>query len=256
MGDDNRLNTKLLSETVAIAVRFLDNVIDLATYPFPEFEASEKSLRRMGIGTMGLADALIVARLRYGSKEAEQFTSLVFRTIRDAAYDASVGLAKERGAFPLYDEEYTGRPFILGLRGATQLAISKHGIRNAFLTSQAPTGTTAKLAGVWAGIEPYFARTTILSNRLGEAKVVAPDSEFLVVAGELSPEQHIGMMSAAQTYIDSAVSKTVNAPNQQSIEEADRVYRLAYAEGLKSIAYYRDGSRGAQVQCAVTGDCD
>ena len=216
------------------------------------------------MGTIGLADALIVAGLRYGSDEAMAFTSRVFKLLNEATYGASIKLGEERGSFPLFDAEQYGRgSFIQELPADLQLDIQQKGIRNAFLTSQAPTGTIAKLAGVSEGIEPYFDRTTILKNRLGTHTVDAPDSPYLVTANEVTPEQHIGMMAAAQVHVDSAVSKTVNAPEDQPVEETDKVYRLAYGMGLKSVAYYRDMSRGVQVAyhgattCeTVGGKCD
>jgi ribonucleoside-diphosphate reductase alpha chain len=179
------------------------------------------------------------------------FTDRVFRTINEAAYNASAQLAEDRGPFPAYTEQYLDGEFIQRLPDDIRADIKDHGIRNCFLTSQAPTGTIAKLAGVWAGIEPYFSRETRIENRLGSHNHSAPDSEFVVTADEITPGQHIAMMAAAQRHIDSAVSKTVNAPEWHTLKDTAEVYGQAYDMGCKSVAYYRDGSRAVQVQYVV-----
>jgi len=245
-----------LAQYVAIAVRFNDNVIDLARYPLNECQESQQNIRRMGIGVMGLADALLAQEIRYGSREAVEFTEKVFRTIRDAAYEASAKLAIERGPFPKYSPEYLERPFIKSLPEHIRDLIQRHGIRNCYLLTQAPTGTTSLLAGVNSGIEPYFDFAYYRNDRLGTREIRSawadlysqknrPD--WLVTAHDLTPEEHIDMQAAAQKYIDSSVSKTVNAPHNDTVENVKRLYTLAYEKGLKSLAYYRDGSRQEQV---------
>ena len=241
-----------LEATVALAVRFLDNVIDASIYPLHRMMISQKMIRQLGIGTMGLADALVACGLKYGSPEAISLTEEIFRTIKNAAYFASVSLAQERGSFPAYDrDKFLAGGFVKTLAPGLRDAIYQHGIRNCFLTSQAPTGSIGKVAGVWAGIEPYFDKVTRITNRLGTFEFHAPDSESLVLANEVTPEQHIDMMAAAQRHIDSAVSKTVNAPSYHTVEDTGKVYDLAYERGAKSVAYYRDRSREAQVQWHV-----
>ena len=246
-----KLEVGKLHGTVMAAVRFLDNVIDRAFYPSEECQLRQAAIRRMGIGTIGLADALISAGLRYGSPEAITFTEEVYRQIKMAAYQASIDLSKERGPFPAFDERYLKGKFIQRLPELLRKDIEQYGIRNAFLTSQAPTGTIAKLMNVWSGIEPYFAKETRFVNRMGTYTFKAPDSEFLVCADEVSPEGHLLMQAAAQKHTDSAVSKTVNAPNEATLEDTKEVYDKAYDLNLKSVAYYRDGSRAVQVQYKV-----
>lgn len=245
-GQDWRIND--LGSAAAIAIRFLDNIIDQAFYPFPEIERHQKALRRVGLGTMGLADALIQMKLHYGLPEAVRATEDAFRHIKNAAYFASADLAQEKGAFPDYDRRWLQSHFVQRMGKGFQQRAQELGVRNAFLLSQAPTGTTAKLTGVWAGIEPYFDKETFLTNRLGNQRVTAPDSPYLVTANEVTPSEHIAMMAAVQRHVDSAVSKTVNAPEGHSPQETAAIYQLAYQEGLKSVAYYRDKSRQTQVQ--------
>jgi ribonucleoside-diphosphate reductase alpha chain len=257
MNQDGTFNFEKLAEYTALAVRFNDNVIDLSNYPLPQCRDSQQSIRRMGIGIMGLADVLIAMGIRYGSAESVKFTEQVFRTIRDAAYAASVELAKERGPFPKFDAGlYLQGRYIARLPGDIRKDIARYGIRNCYLLTQAPTGTTSLLAGVNSGIEPYFDFEYLRKDRLGEydvrskwADMYSSDSrpDFLVTAHDVTPEEHVAVQAAVQAFVDSAVSKTVNAPNSQTIDEVVKLYTLAYDSGLKSIAYYRDGSRQSQV---------
>jgi ribonucleoside-diphosphate reductase alpha chain len=245
-----------LADYTKIAVRFNDNIVDLSHYPLPECEDSQKRIRRMGIGVMGLADVLIKQGVRYGSPDAIEFTEKVFKTIAIAAYDASADLAKERGAFPEFSAEYVNRPFIQKLPEWLQTKIQTNGIRNCYLMTQAPTGTIALLSGVNGGIEPYFDFDYQRSDRIGEYDVVSrwaseyasvDRPNYLVIADDVTPEEHVLMQAAAQNWNDSSISKTVNAPNKHSIDDVKAVYLLAWEKGLKSIAYYRDGSRNQQV---------
>lgn len=245
-----------LWDVTAKAVKMLDNVIDHAHYPLGEIEIAQKRLRRIGIGTMGLADALLDMELRYGEPEAVEATSQVFKDIKASAYGESAEIAKVKGSFPAYDERWLNSAFVDRMSPKYKAKVAETGVRNCFLTSQAPTGTIAKLAGVWSGIEPYYGKTTYLANRLGVHEVVAPDSPYLVTAGEISPEGHIDMMAAVQEHVDSAVSKTVNAPEDHTIEDTAKTYRLAFDMGLKSVAYYRDKSRETQVQWSSRKDAE
>ena len=237
-----------LEQTTALAVRFLDDVIDIAYYPFPKMEKQQKLIRRMGIGVMGLADAMVSCGIKYGTPESVEFTEDIFRNIKLSAYISSTNLASEKGSFPGYKREpYAQGKFISSLPPSLRRRIGDYGIRNCFLTAQAPTGTISKLAGVWTGIEPYFSRDLKMTTRLGEHSWSIPDSPFVVTADELSPSQHIDVMAAAQRHIDAAVSKTVNAPESHTPDETSKVYELAFKQGLKSVAYYRDKSRDTQV---------
>lgn len=254
--DNKQWDVRGLWDVTQTAVKMLDNVIDHAHYPLPEIEIAQKRLRRIGIGTMGLADALLDMEERYGSRQAVATTNYAFKWIKEAAYNESAYIATNKGPFPAYDERWLSSAFVDGMSPEYKRGVAGTGVRNCFLTSQAPTGTIAKLAGVWSGIEPYFDRTTYLTNRLGIHEVVAPDSPYLVTASEISPEGHIDMMAAVQEHVDSAVSKTVNAPEDHSVEDTAKTYRLAFDMGLKSVAYYRNKSRETQVQWSSRKDAE
>lgn len=254
--ENGNFDWDLFDECVYDAVRFNDNVIEASHYPLPECEKSQKLIRRMGMGIMGLADVLIQKKLRYGSPDAIDFTEEVYRRLRDRAYEASAMLAKERGAFPVYAPEYLEQPFIKGLTPWTRSLIEKYGIRNCYLTTQAPTGTTSLLAGVNGGIEPYFQFEYERKDRIGDYDVVSKWAReytgsdvpsYMVTAMDITPEEHVLMQAAAQQYNDSAISKTVNAPESHTVDDVKRLYMMAYDHGLKSISYYRDNSRQEQV---------
>lgn len=243
---------------VQTAVRFLDNVIDVNYYFIPENEKVQKNLRRIGLSVMGLADALAALGLRYGSQGAVEFTEAVFRTMKHAAIEASVELARTKGFAPAWDPAMSDRPYFADIPLALKEAVRKYGLRNLFLLTQAPTGTTSILAGVNSGIEPFFDMSYIRKDRTGEHRVrigalekylhegTYPGGEW-VVANDVTVEEHIAMQAAVQKYVDSSVSKTINAPNSQTVEETAKAYELAYRSGLKGLAYYRDGSRDVQV---------
>ena len=241
---------------IPYAVRFNDNVIDLSHYPIEECEDSQQRIRRMGIGVMGLADCMLKQEMRYGSDESVAFTEEVFKTLRDEAYRYSAELAKERGAFAEFTPEYLERPFIKRLPDDVRETIAESGIRNCYLLTQAPTGTTSLVAGVNSGIEPYFDFDYVRKDRTGDYSVTSfwadkykePDRpDWLVCSNDIKPEDHVKVQAAAQNYNDSSISKTVNAPNWHTVDDVKQLYMLAYDSGLKSISYYRDGSRQEQV---------
>ncbi|MGK2966188.1 MAG: adenosylcobalamin-dependent ribonucleoside-diphosphate reductase [Tepidiformaceae bacterium] len=245
------------AQYIPFAVRFNDNVVDLSNYPLKECEDSQQSIRRMGIGVMGLADVLLTLKQRYGSREAIETTERIFQTLRDESYRASVQLASERGSFPKFvASEYLERPFIKRLPEDIRDGIARHGIRNCYLLTQAPTGTTSLLSGVNSGIEPYFDFDYLRSDRTGDYSVTSEWADlygsperpgWLVAANDISPEEHVLMQAAAQRYNDSSISKTANAPESHTVADVEDLYMLAYDEGLKSISYYRDNSRQTQV---------
>ncbi len=256
-----------LADTARVAIRFLDNVIDATVYPFPENEEAQKyGARRTGLGTMGLADVLIKLGVKYGSPEAEPLVERIYRTIRDAAYDASADLAAEKGPFPKFDrDKYMQGEFIRELPEEIQEKIRRQGIRNAVLLTQAPTGTTSSLAGVNSGIEPVFAFVTKRRDRLGEhllyhplaqqwmdAHPGEPLPDYFVSSADLTPEEHIRIQALVQKYTDSSISKTVNGPETNTVEDVERLYMLAYDTGCKGITYYRQGSRDAVLEAVDT----
>ena len=255
------------------AVQFMDNVIDANYYFLPENEAIQKKLRRIGLGVMGLADALAALGMRYGSPEAVEFTEAVYRVMKDAAIRTSRELAAEKGAAPGWDNSMVDQPYIaefLARNPGARKDIERTGLRNLFLLTQAPTGTTSILAGVNSGIEPMFALTWTRKDRTGTRKVIAPPvrryyealrqappkddfgleldlPDYFVVADQVTVAEHIQMQAAAQRFIDSSVSKTINGPHGHSVEDILDAYTQAYSAGLKGLAYFRDGSGRDQV---------
>lgn len=247
-----------LKEHVAVAMRFLDNVIDANYYFVKELEDYQRfGIRRTGLGTLGLADALIKRKLRYGSEESLAEIERIYKLIRDTAYDTSAELAREKSPFPKFDrEKYPQGKFIKELPEEVRQKIAKYGIRNAILLTQAPTGTTSLLAGVSSGIEPVYEFTYKRRDRTGEHIVNHPlyqewldkhpgetPSPYFVSASGLSPEEHVRVQAIVQKYTDASISKTVNAPNSHSVEDVKKLYNLAYELGCKGITYMREGSR-------------
>ncbi|MAB14503.1 adenosylcobalamin-dependent ribonucleoside-diphosphate reductase [Parvibaculum sp.] len=259
-GDDAALDEDELDALVRVAVRAMDNVVDVSRFPLPEQEHEAKAKRRIGLGVTGLADALIMCRTRYGSDESVALIRKWMHKLSRAAYLASVDLAAEKGAFPLFDADaYLAGETIATLDEDVREAIAKHGIRNALVTSIAPTGTISLFAGnVSSGIEPVFAyaytRKVLLPDgtrreervkdyaveqyhaRFGE-KAELPD--YFVNAQTLSPAEHIAVQAAVQDYIDSSISKTINVPADISFEAFKSVYTDAYEKGLKGCTTYR-----------------
>lgn len=255
---DGVMDYELLAKTSKVAIRFLDNVIDATPYFIEDNEQQQREgTRRTGLGTMGLADALIKMKVRYGSKESMPIVERIYRTIRDASYSASVDIAKEKGAFPQFDaEKYLQGDFIRQLPAVLQDQIAAHGIRNGVLLTQAPTGTTSLLSGVSSGIEPVFDFAMKRVDRTGEhilyhplfkewkdAHDGAPVPDYFASSNDLGPEDHVRVQAVVQEYTDSSISKTVNAPNSYSVADVEELYTLAYDLGCKGITFFRDGSR-------------
>ena len=258
--DDAAMDMAELERLVATAIRMLDNAIDVSRFPLEEQRAEAKAKRRIGLGVTGLADALIFCKVKYGSPDSITLIRQWLAAISHAAYRASVELAKEKGAFPLYDmNPYLSRPHIQALPPDIYNAIAQQGIRNALLTSIAPTGTISLFAdNVSSGIEPVFAfrytrkvlqpdgtRTEeqvcdyavrAFHEKFGETAAL-PD--YFVSAQTLSPADHLAVQAAAQPFIDSAISKTINVPAEISFEDFAHVYQEAYASGCKGCTTYR-----------------
>ncbi|MBR9838079.1 MAG: adenosylcobalamin-dependent ribonucleoside-diphosphate reductase [Rhodobacteraceae bacterium] len=248
-----------LEALVATAVRMMDNVVDASRFPLPQQLEEAQNKRRIGLGVTGLADALLMKGLRYGSEEAAAQTEAWLRLIARASYLASVELAKEKGAFPLFDaEKYLATGNMLNMDDDVRDAIREHGIRNALLTSIAPTGTISLYAGnVSSGIEPVFAYayTRKVLQKDGtrtEEEVVdyavqmwrdlkgdAELPDYFVNAQTLDPQAHVRMQAAAQKWIDSSISKTINCPEDISFEAFKDVYMQAYETGCKGCTTYR-----------------
>lgn len=242
---------------VKIAMRMLDNVIDQTYYFFQENEKCAKEIRRTGLGIMGLGDALIKMKVKYGSEESLPVIKKIFETLRNNAYDASSDIAKEKGAFPKFDKKkYMDGYHIKALPKDLQKKIAHQGIRNAVLLTIAPTGTTSLISGVSSGVEPVYEFVFIRRDRIGEHTIYHPlfdewrkahpdgeKPEYFASANDLTPLEHVRVQAVAQEYIDSSISKTVNAPNSHTVEDVKTLYMAAYDYGLKGVTYMRDGSR-------------
>ncbi|WP_366914214.1 LAGLIDADG family homing endonuclease [Thermogemmatispora sp.] len=254
---DGEMDYQQLAEIARVAMRFLDNVIDANEYFIEENRQAQMATRRTGLGTMGLADALIKMKIPYGSDRSIPVIERIYRTIRDAAYEASTDIAAEKGPFPRFDrEKYMQGRFIQRLPKHIQDKIRKQGIRNAVLLTQAPTGTTSLFAGVSSGIEPVYDFAMVRRDRTGEHILYhplfkawrdehpgEPIPDYFVAANDLTPEQHVRVQATIQKYTDASISKTVNAPNSHTVEDVKKLYTLAYELGCKGITYMRDGSR-------------
>jgi len=269
------LNLTALDELVRVAVRMMDNVVDASRFPLPEQSAEAKAKRRIGLGVTGLADALLMLGLRYGSEAAAAQTEAWMKAIARSAYLASVDLAREKGTFPLFDaEKFLASGSLTHMDADVRAAIRQHGIRNALLTSIAPTGTISLYAGnVSSGIEPVFAYayTRKVLQKDGsrtEEEVVdyavqmwrerfgdAPLPDWFVNAQTLPPLDHVRMQAAAQTWIDSSISKTINCPEDISFEDFQEVYMAAWDQGCKGCTTYRPNDvTGSVLTVSETSD--
>ncbi|MDF2235790.1 adenosylcobalamin-dependent ribonucleoside-diphosphate reductase [Albimonas sp. CAU 1670] len=269
---DAHIDEAELAELVATAVRMMDDVVDASRFPLPQQAAEAQAKRRIGLGVTGLADALLMTGLRYGSEEAVAQTGAWMKALARAAYFASVELAKEKGAFPLFDaEKFCASPSLQALGEDVVAAVRAHGIRNALLTSIAPTGTISLYAGnVSSGIEPVFAfaytrkvlqrdgtRTEeeVVDQALAlwrELKGDAPWPEHFVDAQSLAPADHVRMQAAAQRWVDSSISKTINVPEDISFNAFKDVYLEAWTSGCKGCTTYRPNQVTGSVLTATT----
>ncbi|MGH1452716.1 MAG: adenosylcobalamin-dependent ribonucleoside-diphosphate reductase [Paracoccaceae bacterium] len=269
------LDGAALDDLVRVAVRMMDNVVDASKFPLEAQAREAAAKRRIGLGVTGLADALLMVGLRYGSDEAARQTEDWLHAIARAAYLASVDLAKEKGAFPLFDADaYLASGAMQGMDADVRDAIREHGIRNALLTSIAPTGTISLYAGnVSSGIEPVFAyayKRKVLQKdgSRTEEEVVdyavqmwrekmgdAPLPDYFVNAQTLAPLDHVKMQAAAQKWVDSSISKTINCPEDISFEAFKEVYMEAYESGCKGCTTYRPNDvTGSVLTVSEEGD--
>ena len=254
-----QLSAAALQDLVATAVRMMDNVVDASNFPLEAQALEARNKRRIGLGVTGLADALLMLGLRYGSEAAARQTEDWLHAIARAAYLASVQLAKEKGAFPLFEAgPYLASGAMQGMDEDVRAEIATHGIRNALLTSIAPTGTISLYAGnVSSGIEPVFAyaytrKVLQKDGSRSEEEVVdyavqmwrdkfgdADLPDYFVNAQTLAPKDHVKMQAAAQKWVDSSISKTINCPEDISFEAFKEVYSAAYESGCKGCTTYR-----------------
>ncbi|KYD21675.1 vitamin B12-dependent ribonucleotide reductase [Geobacillus stearothermophilus] len=264
-----------LKRTVEIGVRMQDNVIDATPYFLEENKKQALGERRIGLGVMGLADLLIYCEKAYGSEEGNQLVDELFRTIATTAYRASIELAKEKGSFPFLvgeteeetqklREAFINTGYMKRMPDDIRQDILKYGIRNSHLLTVAPTGSTGTMVGVSTGLEPYFSFSYYRSGRLGKFIEVKADivQEYLdkhpeadpnhlppwfVTAMDLPPEAHADVQCIIQRWVDSSLSKTVNAPRGYTVEQVQKVYERLWRGGAKGGTVYVDGSRDEQV---------
>ncbi len=259
-GKDAQLDEDALAHLVPVAVRMMDNVVDVSKFPLEAQTQEAKAKRRIGLGVTGLADALIQCGARYGSPESVVLIERWMKALRDHAYRASAELAAEKGPFPLYDaQEIAKADMVRHLDPELQELIAQNGLRNALLTSIAPTGTISLLAdNTSSGVEPVFdlAYTRKIRQPDGSTREVevgdyalrqfrhlkGEDAELpssLVTTQDLSPKDHVAVQAAVQKYVDSSISKTINMPEDMAFEDFKSVYMDAWDQGLKGCTTYR-----------------
>src|SRR5699024_923179 len=264
-----------LKRTVRTGVRMMDNVVDATPYFLEANHTQAQGERRLGLGVMGLHDLLIYCEKVYGSKDGNELVDKVFETIATEAYRESIELAKEKGSFPfLKSDEYdygnsnflADSGFVKTLPEDIREGIRNYGIRNSHILTVAPTGSTGTMVGVSTGLEPYFAFKYYRSGRLGKfievnAAIVdelGVDADNLppefVSAMDLSPEAHADVQTVIQRWVDSSISKTVNAPKGYTVEQVQAVYERLYKGGAKGGTVYVDGSRDSQVLSISSDD--
>ncbi|MFS0672791.1 vitamin B12-dependent ribonucleotide reductase [Ornithinibacillus sp. 179-J 7C1 HS] len=264
-----------LEETVKTGVRMQDNVIDATPYFLAENKKQALGERRIGLGVMGLHDLLIYCETEYGSEKGNELVDKIFETIATTAYRESIELAKEKGSFPFLvgeneeetmklREAFINTGYMKKMPEDIRQDILKYGIRNSHLLTVAPTGSTGTMVGVSTGLEPYFSFSYFRSGRLGKFIEVKADivqeyfdanpeadsttlPKWFVTAMELSPEAHADTQCVIQRWVDSSISKTVNAPKGYSVDQVESVYRRLYRGGAKGGTVYVDGSRDSQV---------
>lgn len=254
-----RLDWADLQSCVGVAVRFLDDVIDLSAFPLPQQQAQARASRRIGLGITGLADTLILLSLGYGTQAARELAAAVMKALCHGAYRTSVALARERGPFPAFRAgPYLEAPLVQRLPPDIRAGIAAWGIRNSHLTAIAPAGTISLLANnVSSGIEPIFRlsyrrRLLLSSGDLAETTLTgyavelwrrlhgdAPWPSVFITAAELRPEDHIAMQADLQPWVDNAISKTINVPEDSNFDDFAAVYDQAYAAGLKGCTLFR-----------------
>src|SRR3989440_3487373 len=279
-----RFDFEHFARTVEVAARMLDNVLEVTAWPLEQQRKEAMAKRRVGLGFTGLGDALIMLRLRYDSDDARRVAATISEAMRDAAFRGSVELARERGAFPLFNADLylSGTSFATRLPAAIKQEIKKHGLRNSHLLSIAPTGTISLAFADNAsnGIEPPFSWTYTRKKRMADGtlkefpvedhawrryKAMGGDVEslppYFVTALELTARAHEQMVAAVAPYIDTSISKTVNVPEDYPYGEFQDLYLHAWKSGLKGLATYRPNkvlgsvlSVGAQPQDFVQDD--
>jgi ribonucleoside-diphosphate reductase alpha chain len=257
--NNDSIDYALLGNTIRTAVRFLDNVLTVNSYPLPEMKAKSQNLRRIGLGTTALADTLAILGLKYGSEEGNKFIDKLYRFISKVAYESSVMLAVEKGAFPLCDpSKHAESGFMKRMPEKIKSLVREHGIRNCAILTQAPTGTVSILSGnCSSGIEPIFApayerrywdgeerKTELVFHPLFEQFMKeGKDVSHFIAARDLAVRDHMEVQKIVQRHVDNAVSKTINIAHDYPIEEVEKAW-LEYLPYLKGTTFYRENTRG------------
>ncbi|SER49597.1 ribonucleoside-diphosphate reductase alpha chain [Salipaludibacillus aurantiacus] len=273
--ENKKVDFQKLEQTVATGVRMQDNVIDATPYFLKENTDQALGERRVGLGVMGLHDLLIHTETVYGSDEGNELVDKVFETIATTAYRTSIELAKEKGSFPFLTgsnenetnhlrEKFTQTGYMEKMPEDILEGIKENGIRNSHLLTVAPTGSTGTMVGVSTGLEPYFSFSYFRSGRLGKfievkAEILQdylnkhPETdpnnlpEWFISSMDLTPEAHADVQCVIQRWVDSSLSKTVNAPKGYTVDQVKSVYERLYKGGAKGGTVYVDGSRDSQV---------
>lgn len=253
--EDGQVNWEKLEETIRIAVRFLDNVLTVNQYPFDKIKENCEEVRRIGLGVMGLHTMLLELGMKYSDEESFIFIDKLFSFIKHAAYDTSINLAIEKGPFPAFREDFIDSGFMKEMKPAIRRKVKEYGIRNCALLTVAPTGTTGIVSGVSTGIEPYMApvywrRIKTVDDKfdtiIDKVLVIEPAYEKygdkIEGAADISVDNHFKVQAIVQNHIDNAVSKTINLPNDFSVESLSDIW-LKYLPQLKGSTFYRWGSR-------------
>ncbi len=255
---NGEVNWDQLEETIRIAVRFLDDVLTVNQYPLNEIKENCESVRRIGLGVLGLHSMLLELGMKYSSPEAIEFIDRLFSFIKHAAYDASIMLAVEKGPFPAFTEEFIDSGFMKTMKRSFRQKVREYGIRNCALLTVAPTGTTAMVSGYTTGIEPMFGaaywRTMVKdidkkqnANMKQALLVVEPAwdefGELCEGVIDIPVDTHFKVQQVVQKHIDNAVSKTINLPEDYPVDKLGDLW-LQYLPSLKGTTFYRFGSRG------------
>jgi ribonucleoside-diphosphate reductase alpha chain len=266
--DDGSFDFEDLAESAAVATRFLDDVIDynMDNHAMPKIRDAVGSDRRVGLGITGLADALVLMSLRYDTDEALEAVEKIMQTICYYAYETSIELAREKGAFPLFEWEGMSKSkFIQGLPEGIRERIQEHGIRNSTLVTMPPVGTGSIVAQTASGIEPIFCTsyTRRVKQHDGESfreykvyhplikRVFGDDKslpDYVVTSHDIDPYFRVKMQGVIQKYTDSSISSTINLAEETTVETVADIYITAYKEGLKGVTVYREGSRQGILQ--------